>query len=225
MAITVFILLNVLCAILRREIKSLGIFFAAIISCIGVACLAQPEFLFGGASNLRLNIETHPCPCLTVFGNIKESDVLECRLNGNAFSLDNAVNDTHNKTNNYHFYFDAARFGDEQLNSSTTVDALDSSKPDKTIFSIKRETFAYLLMVTSGAAFFISVQVNAVILLPKYHFTMLTFWYGVVAVLYSSFFFIVVETPRFYLGSVCLFALAIHVVFAALTFMTANISL
>lgn len=217
---TVFILVTVLCACYRR-VATCALGLAAIISCVGVVCLSQPDFLF--PVHAEIWFAKDPCPCVAMQGFDDDKRIEECRIGD---SVDNNTAYLYRRPANLTSQRNAS---DDQTRHSimekvdTTV-AVDNYKSSP-IPGLGGETFGYLLMASTGISFSITLQLTERYLLPHYHYSVISFWFALLGALMSLAAMLILESPRLVGGWVCNSLLLLHCMLSSCTNLLLNLSL
>ena len=87
------------------------------------------------------------------------------------------------------------------------------------------EMFGYLLTVTTGISFFITVQVNEKYLLLNHNHVTITAWYGIIGTALSALVMLGLETPVLVHDTVCTWFTVLHCAFASCSMLLINYSL
>lgn len=215
---TVMILVTVVCACYRR-VATCALGLAAVISCAGIVCLSQPDFLFHTHS--ASGFVKDPCPCAAMQGYEDKQRIEECRIDDNYQNWTAPLPHKPNLTSHVNISADQTFEDRIDIADGIEVDIYQSSP----IPGLRGETFGYLVMAITGITMSITLQITELYLLPKFHYSVISFWFALLGTLMSMIAMLALESPRMVSGWVCNSLLLLHCLLASCINLLLNLGL
>ena len=213
-AMAVYVWLNVSVAVLERK-ASVTMIIGAVVSCVGVTLLTQPDFLFD-AGPTDDSFVKDPCPCVGMARYGVTSRPSQCGgadgRHRNVSFIQLEVNFTDGQQQHESFNESALSGYGSPLSPNSSG---DTAREIWHLPGLSDEAFGYLLTASTGVCFFIVAQITQKILLLHYSHVTLTVWYGVIGTALSAILMLALEVPVLVQNSACVWITVVHGTFAS----------